>query len=54
MPDEVANSRYGGDVYSTDTNLNKKQRLQDFLNPDPDPEPVPIPLMIPAPTPDDE
>lgn len=52
-PDEVSASRYGGDTYSTDTNLNKKQRLEDSLR-EPEPEPEPLPEPEPEPNPGPE
>ena len=49
MADEVARSRFGGDRYSFETQLDEDLRAEE--NEEPEPEPEPEPPMVPIPQP---
>jgi phage-related protein (TIGR01555 family) len=56
MPDEVAESRFGGDSYSFETRLNLEARETAEPEPEPEPEPTPMPVQnaLPFAMPDDD
>lgn len=53
-PDEVAESRFGGETYSFETQLDKEARAEPPPEPEPEPAPVPAPPPIPEPEPQPE
>ncbi len=49
MPDEVASSRFGGDTYSYETQLDEGAREEADAEPEPEPEPRVMPPQLQTP-----